>query len=488
MSQLISIHSAVAAAVALALAAPTSLRAQEADSADLQAQVQQQEERIRVLERKLEIAADDAKSAAAASAVVRAGPGGFSIASADGSSVIRFRANLNVDNRHFFNDYAPSGGTTPLAPGSDTTLLRLARPWIDGTLNGWIDFRFVPDFAQGKTVIQDAYTTLRFRPYAQLTVGKFKSPLGLERLQSDNDIRFVERSLVDRLVPNRDLGVAFGGDLLGGTLNYAIAWLNGTADGSSADANSSPDTDNNNDKDFVARVFSTPFRNGDSFLLRGLGVGLAASYVNQRAPVDGTGAVTSTTGSLLSSYKTNGQQTFFSWRGGTTPTIAAGERLRLAPQFYWNYNSFGLLGEYVSVRQAVHRTVSATIGNDATLTNKAWQLAVGYFLTGEDAGYRYPAPKQPFTPGKPGWGSLELTARIAVVAIDQAAFAGGADSFANPASSASKATAYTAGVTWQLTRNFKTLLNYEQTKFDGGAASGDAPDEKVLFTRFALAY
>ncbi|MFT3905280.1 MAG: porin [Steroidobacteraceae bacterium] len=454
-----------------------------AGNADLETQIQQQEERIKVLERKLEIAADDAKSAAATNAVPKASAGGFSIASADGKSVIKLRANLNIDNRHFFNDEIPSGTVVPA--GSNTTLLRLARPWIDGTINGWIDFRFVPDFAQGKTVIQDAYTTLRFKPFAQLTVGKFKSPFGLELLQSDSDIHFIERSLVSRLVPNRDIGLSLGGDLAGGKVTYALAWLNGSADGSSSDANTSADVDSNNDKDFVARVFSTPFRDGNSFLLRGLGLGIAATYVHATGTVDSTGAAVN---SLLSSYKTNGQQTFFSYRGSTTPTIAAGERLRLSPQAYWNYNSLGLLGEYVSVKQDVRRTISSADVREGTLTDKGWQLAAGYFLTGEDAGYKYPAPKSPYAVGKPGWGSFELTARIAVLDFDDAAFANGSASFANPAAAVSKATAVTAGVTWQFTQNFKTLLNYEQTKFDGGAASGDAPTEKVLFTRFALSY
>jgi phosphate-selective porin OprO/OprP len=74
------------------------------------------------------------------------------------------------------------------------------RPIIEGTFGGIYDFKFMPDFAQGKTVIQDAYVTGRFAPGFQVTGGKFKAPIGLERLQSANDIRFVERAHPTQLV------------------------------------------------------------------------------------------------------------------------------------------------------------------------------------------------------------------------------------------------------------------------------------------------
>ena len=45
------------------------------------------------------------------------------------------------------------------------------------------------------------------------------------------------------------------------------------------------------------------------------------------------------------------------------------------------------------------------------------------------------------------------------------------------------------GLNWYLNRNLKIVLGYDQTKFDGGAPNGgDREDEKVLFTRFQVAY
>jgi phosphate-selective porin OprO/OprP len=192
--------------------------------------------------------------------------------------------------------------------------------------------------------------------------------------------------------------------------------------------------------------------------------------------------------SLLPSYRTNGQQTFFAYRGGTTPTIAFGDRQRVSPQTYCYYGPFGFLGEYVTVKQDVRR-VNGAVVNQGSLTHKSWQTQFTWFLTGEDSGYRVPAPKRPYTVGGPGWGSLELAARYAELSIDDAAFLGGANSFANPVGSVNKARAWTLGLNWALTQNFKTVLDYEKTDFKGGAAAGaDAPTESVWFGRFQFQY
>ena len=75
---------------------------------------------------------------------------------------------------------------------------------------------------------------------------------------------------------------------------------------------------------------------------------------------------------------------------------------------------------------------------------------------------------------------VELVARYHELDIDDDAFIGGADSFANPASSASKASAWGVGVNWYLTQNYKWSLNYDVTSFEGGAADGATGRMKKL--------
>ncbi len=432
--------------------------------------LEEQEQRIRILERRLEVQQEEQKAAVAAAPVVKAGSG-FSLQSAKGDSQIRFRGLLHADNREFLDDSAPVG--------ADTFLLRRVRPTLEGTVGGIYDFRFTPDFAGGKTVIQDAYVVARFKPSFALTVGKFKTPFGIERLQGSADIRFVERALPNNLVPNRDIGLQVGGDVLDGALSYALSRSNGVNDGASSESNASADVDNNDDKDLALRLFAQPFRQSDNFALRGIGLGVAATWV------DSTGTTSRT---LLPTYKSSGQQTIFGYRTGSTATYADGERLRVAYQGHYYNGSLGLLGEYITLDQDVTRAVSSTVRRHDALNHAAWQLSGGYFLTGEDSGYKVPAPARPW--GKDGGiGAFEVVARVSELALDGDSFTGGSSSFADPSTSVSNAFAWSVGLNWYLSQNAKFVVDYEQTSFDGGAAAGaDRPDEKVVFSRVQLAF
>jgi phosphate-selective porin OprO and OprP len=459
----------VTAVSATALLATAGAAAAD-DLSDLRERVEAQEQKIRVLERKLELQDEAANTATSSTPVVRASPQqGFRIQSADGANVVRLRGVLQFDGRYFPDDVTPAT--------ADTWLLRRARPMLEGTLNGIYDFRFTPDFAGGRTLIQDAYVAARFKPWAVLTAGKFKVPVGLERLQSAADIRFIERGFPTSLVPNRDLGLSFGGDVAGGLVNYSFGYFNGVSDGSSSDSNTpTPDAENDTKGDWAARLFFQPFVNSDNFALRGLGFGVGGTFV------DSTGSTTTT---LLPSYRTPGQRTFFSYEAGT---FADGERIRWTPQAYYSVGSFSVLGEYVNVSQDVTRETSSG-ARFATLDHSAWQVQLAWFATGEDEAFRGFTPGSVFSLENGTWGALELVARYHELDIDDDTFGGGADAFANPASAASKASAWGIGVNWYLNQNYKWSLNYDVTSFAGGGAAGaDRPDEKALFTRFGLQF
>lgn len=463
-----------AAALAAASLLPFSAARSEPTMADLLERLEQQEQKILVLERKLEIKEEAEKGAKATAAVAKASEKGFSLASADGKNQLKLRGVLHFDGREFVDDVSPAT--------ADTWLLRRVRPTLEGTLGGIYDFRFTPDFAGGKTIILDAFLAAQLNPHVKLTAGKFKVPVGLERLQSANDIRFIERAFPTSLVPNRDLGLSIGGRLLDGTVEYSLGYYNGVTDGGSSDAIGDVQTDT--EGDWAARVFVTPFANSDRFALRGLGFGVAGTYVD----VSG-----SPTNLLLPGYRTPGQQTFFRYRAASTAlptgaTYADGERLRLTPQFYYSLGSFGLLGEHVRVSQDVSRLTASGLRSDS-LDTTAWQLAAHWFLTGEEQSFRGYRPTSVFDPAKGTWGAFELVGRYHELSVDDAAFAGGADSFADPNASARKASAYGLGLNWYLNQNLKWALGYERTSFEGGAPGGaDRDDEEVFLTRFALGF
>ncbi len=374
-----------------------------------------------------------------------AGRDGFAIKSTDGAFQFKLHAYLQADGRFF------PGGAAAL--GTSTFLLRRARPVTDVTAWRYFSLRLMPDFGQGKVVLFDAYLDFRPLPEFGLRAGKMKPPIGLERIQSATDLRFAERGLPTNLVPNRDVGLQAFGDLAGGVLSYALGVFNGVPDLGNADG------DATNDKDLVGRVFAH---------VGGAGFGVAASIGAEH----GTVAAPS-----LPTYVTPGQQTFFRYRDST---IANGRRFRVAPQAYVYAGPFGLLGEYVASTQTVSR--GAVTGRE--ITNTSWHVAGSWFVTGEKASFTTVAPRQPFDPGAGHWGALELVARYGVLDLADSAF----PVFAGVTNSATSAKEWGAGVTWHLAPAVQVALNYEETRFRGGAATGTRPSEHFLVTRFQQAF
>jgi phosphate-selective porin OprO/OprP len=177
-----------------------------------------------------------------------------------------------------------------------------------------------------------------------------------------------------------------------------------------------------------------------------------------------------------------GQQNFFTYATGA---YADGTQDRISPQFYYYIGSFGLLGEYISSRQAISR--STNLRKD--IDNRAWQLAGYWVITGENASYRgVPVPNRPFSTSDGTWGAFEFVTRYSVQTNDESAFIGSAATqLANPSQSAREAREIGVGLNWYLNRNIKVQINYEETHFDGGAVNGDRPAEKVILTRFQAA-
>lgn len=442
---------------------------------DLRSEIEEQKQRLLVLERKLELSEEAAKAAASAAPKITASATRFQIGSADGANFVRFRGTLHADYRVYGGDSVPET--------ADTFILRRVRPTFEGTFGNIYDFKFMPDFGGGRSVVIDAFVAARFNPAAVVTVGKFKPPVGLERLQSGADIRFIERGLPTSLVPNRDLGIQLSGDIAGSVFSYQVGYFNGVTDGGSSEGLATPDVESDTAGDYAARVFFQPFLNSDNFSLRGLGFGIAGTWQD----IDGIASNT-----YLGAYRSPGQLSIFSYRAntatGATPnnaTYADGQRLRIAPQLYYSRGQFGVLGEWTQVEQDVSRNVGGVLRSD-TLTNTAWQTQFSWFITGEDEAFRGFTPGSTFRPGKNGSGAFELVARYHVLDVDNDAFVGGASSFANPATAVSKATAYGVGLNWYPWNTVKLSINYELTEFEGGAPTGDRANEQALLSRFAI--
>ncbi len=468
-----NLPSAVRTALATAtlFAGFSTLHAAEASSDDIAAlrdQIRQLDQKLKVLERKQEIAADDAAAAAKTAPKITVNDKGFSIASTDGANQLKLRGLVQADARAFLHN-------DPAITNNNTFLLRRARVIFEGTFNKNISFLLVPEFAGSAPTVVDAYVNYALTPSLQLRAGRFREPVGLEQLQSDAVAFFNERSYVSQLVPNRDLGVQLWGELLDGTLTYALGVFNGVPDGNNngAISGTTVNADSDKDKDLAARIFAQPWKNDGGSPLQGLGFGLGASTGREKS------------GSGLASYKTDGQQTVFSYATATAATattlapatsktnfttVANGKTWRVSPQFYYYRGSFGLLGEYAFSSLHVSPQFPASLAGSPTvaLKNKAWQLATSYVLTGEDAGYTGVVPATNFDWAGGSWGAFELVARYDVLDLDNKAFVtpgAGYSPLANNANNPTKLTTVGVGLNWYLSKSVRASFDFFHTDF-----------------------
>jgi phosphate-selective porin OprO/OprP len=155
------------------------------------------------------------------------------------------------------------------------------------------------------------------------------------------------------------------------------------------------------------------------------------------------------------------------------------------PQLYYYAGPFGLLAEYVDSAQKVAATInSVTTVHD--IDNHAWQMAGSWVLTGEKKSYRSVIPRKGLEiDGDHGAGAWELVGRYTVLNVDATAFTAG---FADPTKSARAARAWALGVNWYLNYFTKLQFEYEQTRFEQGAATGNRPTERAFQERLQIAF
>jgi phosphate-selective porin OprO and OprP len=441
------------------------------------------EQLVRVEARKRELAEEAAAAQRAEGPLVIANDSGFTIKSVDSSYVLRLRGQLQIDGRFFAHDDA--------LEANDTFLVRRFRPTLEGTLFSFADFRFVPELA-GTPTILDAYLDLHPRPWLRLRLGKFKTPIGLERLQNDADLPIVERALDSNLSSQRDVGALLWGDVAGGVVQYIVGVVNGTADTTAGD------TDLDHAKDFLGRLFLQPFSAPSLREYGSLGLGLAVQSGNRkgRLPTAVPGlvipSVPAQTG--LAPFKTFGQNTFFSYYAPATDTTGASTTFthdrttHLNPQLFYYYDNFGLLAEYLYLWQGVQRGNSTT-----TLKHQAAHATLTFTIGGRES-FEGVTPLEPFNPATRAPGAFQIAARWDWIKLDPATFGNpavvGSTAYADPLKNASGAQSFAGGVAWVPRRTVRLAIDFSRTRFTGGAGTaavaaipGEPAVPAVLFDR-----
>jgi phosphate-selective porin OprO and OprP len=368
----------------------------------------------------------------------------------DGSFTAVLNGRILAHYRSIFDrpdDLPASAGANRTQP--DSLFLRQARIDLQGTIAKQFEFRLYLDFPTGQQsntgtaassvtgTIQDAY--LGWRPSSDfgVRIGQFKEPFSQEQTTSLRATDFVERSILDRLAPGRELGVMFHGKPFGGVLEYEIGAFNGGGRAVN---------DNNDQKEAAARIRVNP--------LPGLRLGVAGTIGDlDRSPT------AAQTGDPLDLTSTELTVKFLDVGGGA---VVDGNRSRVGLELTWLYEFLGLRAEWARR--------SDTLSSGSRIPVTAYNVSLTALLTGEKKVLEDRiVPKNPFDL-EGGWGAFELAVRFAALRVDDEVLAFGAS--ASPNANAVRTTS--GGVNWYLTRNFRISPDavFERYNRDIGFAGG----------------
>lgn len=376
---------------------------------------------------------------------------GLGLVSPDGRHRLRVGGQLQGDALTFPGD---SAGLV-----TDDLRLRRARLDLRATLASRYRLRLNADFAGSQLNLVDAYIELEAHEALRVRIGKDKSPVSFDRLQSSTVMHFLERGATNQTAPNRELGVQLLGRLADGLLDYQVGAFVGAPDGASSVESNADDR-----FDLEGRLTVTPFATTSLDALRALRLGASFSY--------GLARGSSTAPQLGAGFRTAGRATWFRYARGSdanTTAHADGERVRVGGHLLWELGPVLVFGELIASSQVVRLGAALT-----TVDNLGWSSQLSVLLTGEDASWSRTRPGDPLADGGPG--ALELALRFGGIDIDREAFERG---LADPTSPRAYRT-LAVGLNWYLDEQVKLQLNWERAMFTGALGSGAPRDPEDL--------
>jgi phosphate-selective porin OprO and OprP len=318
-----------------------------------------------------------------------------------------------------------------------------------------------------KSPWKDVYVNLAFIKNAQVKIGKFKIPFGLDQLTGVTHNDFVYRSLgAIYLSPARDVGVMAHGSFLKHGLQYWSGVFKHDGD------NARSSKIRGGDQTFAARVTGTPFRP----VMQGLGeVEIGTAFTVSRLSDD--------------SFRPNGLRgrTIMTQHVFYEPVYVKGARQRWETDVDWTAGPASARAEFTWVSD--DRKQQGIGDNDLPDARaRSWYVSGSWILTGERKTRPIKAGGE-FLQG--GWGAVELAARIEGITFDSA---GGTDEpFRNPRAETifpETDRALTLGVNWTLNRFVKLQFNGIREHVDDAernpVVNGAAFWSRVIRLQFVL--
>jgi phosphate-selective porin OprO and OprP len=404
----------------------------------------------------------------------------LTFATADGNFTAKIGGRIYLIYRHLFDRDDVGGAANPTS--ADSFGMDTARFQLDGTFFKDFYYRLEGEAqSQAQTgffKLKEDYIGWTLNDYLSIQGGQMKIPWSQEETTSSRFIDFAERSILNRLTPTHDIGLLFKGSFADRIFEWNAGVFN-TALNRDAGRNT-PDT--SDEKDFVARLFVSPFRNaGGAF--GGLRFGVDVTV----GDIDGNVAQGDlTTGDL-------GATLFTDFAGA----LLDGRRTRALLNFSWLFGPASLRAEYATVKQEL---IDGTSAGDYEI--KAFYVQATFLLTGETKPLENRVkPNANFSPLNGQWGAWELAVRFAKVdASDAEDITNGATTLLNTGAGAlapgetnpnTETTELTFGINWWLAPNVAVRFDFEHFMFDRdlvGIKTGneDADSQDVFYVRWQI--
>ena len=379
--------------------------------------------------------------------------GALSLTSGDGNSSIAVNGRIQLDHRTFQN-----GTFNSSTEGFD---VRRAYLGVNGTIKKYYDYRIVLNAAEAdKTTtsktnqLDEAYFGINYWKQASFRFGQQKMPFSLEEQTSSRFIDFQERSLLNKMVPAKEIGVQMHGVFDNGIF-YGVALSTG-------ETRSMTEASTNEGVDFIGRV----------------GVNLAESMGNKDNVYHIAVAGSWADGSQ-SQTQTFGFNSESRGLDNKTATAVAYKRDRLGVEGSLAIGSVKLQSEWIQ-NSFETQTGSANADMDGYYASVNWLVTGEKYASSYKAGkYDRITPLKDFNPQGDGWGAWELGARFTsadgkdLYNINTSAF---------PTYYAADST--TLGLKWIPSPYTRIILNYVDTEWE--TRTGSKVDERALTLRTQL--
>ena len=266
-----------------------------------------------------------------------------------------------------------------------------------------------------------------------LSIGKQKEPISLERLTSMINMPMQERAAVsDAMLPSRNVGIVASGGALDGRMTWAGGLFNDWFDAGQSFSESSSQA--------VGRVTWLPFVSPDESNLVHLGVG--ARYTNAKENLQ-----------FLTEPEFNNSPLFVD----TGEPFAANSAMQYNLETSWRKGPYWLHGEYVRTN------VDSPATGDPVFDG--YHITASWVVSGEMRTYNrknglmrlVPVAKSVY---QGGWGAWELSARYSTVDLTDGLISGG------------EMDILSLGVNWWLSPIFNVNMNYRHILLDKGGVHG----------------